>query len=951
MIKKIFCFCLFILIYKGLQAQFYSSGEDAGSIRWRQINTSRFQVIFPDSFETEANRLANILEYSFPAVSQTLNHIPRKIPVVIHSQSSISNGLTIWAPKRIELFTTPPQDIYAQDWLEQLAIHEYRHAVQMDKLDQGLTRFVSFFFGQQAPGLVAGMVPSWFLEGDAVTSETLLSHSGRGRLPIFEMELRAQVLGNSKLYSYNKAVLGSYKDYIPDVYHLGYPIVAYARQKYGADFWSNVLNYTARNPYLVKPFELGIHKYAGKGVAKLYRETYTYLDSLWKIQDQAQVFTPYKIINHRSGKLPYTSYRFPQYVNDSLIIASKSGIDQINRFVLIDRTGKEKRIFTPGFYSSERISYSSGKLAWAEEIPDARWENRSYSVVKILDVRTKSVRCLTRKTRFFAPALSSDGRKILAVDVDTRNVVSLVILDAKNGEVIERISSPENDFLQMPVWSEDGQFIYAIVLSKEGKSIRSVNCRTQQWETIVKPSFSDISQIVLSGNTLYFTASYSGIQNVYAMDLDSHEIYQAGSSRFGTSEVALSSDGKKLLGSDYTAKGYNIAEINIDRSSWIPLDRVKNNSVHLADEIAGKENKPVESSEVPAVQYNSKPYYKLTHLLNVHSWAPVYYSVDDLNSSDPNVYPGFVLFSQNNLSTAFASAGMSFSGGQSYLHSKLTYKGFYPVFDVTADYGGYPDLMVVRKGEIPQVTNDRLDLVARAYVPLNFTRNKYYMGLDPQVQLQYKNDYRYDSDIRNYVRGMEYVDYCLYGYRYLKATEKDIMPRFGQVFSLDYKTTPLETNQFGSFLSASSWFYFPGIMKHQSLKLTLAYKKQYPGLYMMPVNSVLTRGYTEKIAKEFSFFSADYSLPLCYPDFGLGSLLYLKRIRANVFCDMGYGKGVYISNQYVDKNYSSYGTDLTADFHFLRFIFPFNAGIRYIHLNQLNSNRIEALFDIDLSNF
>ncbi|MDP4189576.1 MAG: hypothetical protein Q8905_16125, partial [Bacteroidota bacterium] len=91
MIKRIFCLGIMgLLVIRGLQAQFYSSGEDAGSIRWRQINTSRFQVIFPDSFETEANRLANILEYSFPAVSKTMNHIPRQIPVVIHSQSSIS---------------------------------------------------------------------------------------------------------------------------------------------------------------------------------------------------------------------------------------------------------------------------------------------------------------------------------------------------------------------------------------------------------------------------------------------------------------------------------------------------------------------------------------------------------------------------------------------------------------------------------------------------------------------------------------------------------------------------------------------------------------------------------------------------------------------------------------------------------------------------------------------
>jgi len=204
------------LINNSSFAQFYETGQDPAFLKWSQINTDNFQIIFPQNFSSEAQRLANIFEYSYSYCSKTLNCYPKKVPVILHNQTSISNALTIWAPKRMEFFTTPPQDIYPQDWLEQLVLHEYRHVIQTEKMNQGITKMFSWLFGEQAPGAVVGMLPRWFLEGDAIVLETALSNSGRGRLPSFEMELRALTLERDKIYNYDKALLGSYKDYIPN---------------------------------------------------------------------------------------------------------------------------------------------------------------------------------------------------------------------------------------------------------------------------------------------------------------------------------------------------------------------------------------------------------------------------------------------------------------------------------------------------------------------------------------------------------------------------------------------------------------------------------------------------------------------------------------------------------------------------------------------------------------
>ena len=54
-------------------------------------------------------------------------------------------------------------------------------------MNKGFTKVLSYILGEQAPGGVLGLyIPSWFLEGDAVSTETALSNSGRGRTCAFE---------------------------------------------------------------------------------------------------------------------------------------------------------------------------------------------------------------------------------------------------------------------------------------------------------------------------------------------------------------------------------------------------------------------------------------------------------------------------------------------------------------------------------------------------------------------------------------------------------------------------------------------------------------------------------------------------------------------------------------------------------------------------------------------
>ena len=170
---------LLLFISASLKAQFYEYGQDAGKLKWYQFHTPNFHVIYPDGIDSLARAFAGRLEYFYPHLGKPLDHQHRPMPVIVHNESSFSNGVFVWAPKRLEIFTNPDPNGYQNDWLTELALHEGRHAVQIDKLNQGFTRFLSIFGGEQVIGAMAGFLPYWYLEGDAVDAETRLSNSGR----------------------------------------------------------------------------------------------------------------------------------------------------------------------------------------------------------------------------------------------------------------------------------------------------------------------------------------------------------------------------------------------------------------------------------------------------------------------------------------------------------------------------------------------------------------------------------------------------------------------------------------------------------------------------------------------------------------------------------------------------------------------------------------------------
>ena len=434
-------------------SQYYSTGQDPASIRWRQIKTEKYQLIFPAPFEKKAQYLANVMDLVVSGEISSLKAQVPRIPVILHTQSAISNGLTVWAPKRIELYPCPPQQTYAEEWLEQLAIHEYRHAVQISSINKGFSKAMGYVFGEQITGGILGLfVPSWFLEGDATVAETALSNTGRGRSALFESTLRAQVVEKG-IYSYDKVTLGSYKTFTPDAYQLGYFLVGQVRNKYGIQAWDEAINRVAKYPFMVVPFNSGIRKTTGKWKTQIYKEALMELDSAWKRQLHATNHPAYHHITKRNPK-NYTEYSHPIMINDTTILADKSSMDDITRFVLIDRkTGHEKKLLTPGYHVGGTTSVGGNYLAWSELEPDHRWQNRDYAEIRIYNFLTGKQEELTSQSRYFAPIISHDGSRCAAVNITENNQCNIDILEVPSGRLLKQFPIPDFGQAITPNWS------------------------------------------------------------------------------------------------------------------------------------------------------------------------------------------------------------------------------------------------------------------------------------------------------------------------------------------------------------------------------------------------------------------------------------------------------------------------------------------------------------------
>lgn len=964
--KQAFLSIIIVLFSLFVNGQFYNTGSDPASVQWSQIKTNKFHIIFPNEDNLTAQRLANTLELTTMHTASGIKSVVRKpIKIVLHNQNIISNGYVVWAPRRMELVTTLPQRSYAQNYIDQLALHEYRHVAQIEKLNQGFTKGLSLVMGEMAPGATTGLIPLWFLEGDAVVNETALSSTGRGREPAFNQGLKAIELEKPNRLTYDQIYLGTYKTAAPNHYEFGYQMVAYGQTQYGNDFWGKTLDQVAKKSFTFIPFYSGLKKQANTTKTKLYNETFDFLQAKWKEESSKIVPTPSTKIS-TNFKSNFVSYRFPYQLPDSSIVALRSSIDDINKFVQL-KDGKEEVLKVVGYFSGSQIAYSDKYIAWEETRYDPRWEQRNYSIVKIYSFENQGTNILKRTERHFSPSINPSSNRIAVQKVNPVNRSTLEVYEIESGVMVRDFEHPQGVLLTYNTWINDS-LIAVVGVSEKGKAIYVLDITQNKWTKLFGETFNNISNIKANNNSLFFTYTKDGRQNIYQMELSSGEVSRVTNSRIGVDYAATSDDDKRIIFSEYSSEGYKLKTQQLFKAQQTKLSDIPQHEHVLANHLSSQAKINIQDTTYNRKVFETSKYSKAKNAFNFHSWLlPIYIDVDEITSDftsfTKNVHLGTMLLSQNTLSTVTSSFGYYYQEGYHHFHPSFSIRAFYPVITLDMKIGGPPKITRVNTEitNLPGTLNNHRQYNLRVSLPMKLSTATTNSALTTGIRFVYEKRYFADSNLSTrenlhdyyqgiyYFEGKSYTDLTISYYLTSKRSYKDINPKWGISAYFSYYQ-PLKNREYYDenkvFLSS---VYLPGIFRQHSLVFNLAIEKGRGGRLSPPKGFLSAELYPATSAVKYG---ANYSLPVLYPDLSVGPIAYIKRIHTNLFYDrMDYHADFNSGgNRYVgDLTLESAGFDLAVETNFLRFFFPVTPTLRYSYRIPTQDFRISFFVTTSLN--
>jgi hypothetical protein len=909
------------------------TGQPPSNLKWYSIKTPHYRIVFHDGLQDKALETAAIMDYVWEKVPDVYPVQPAPISLYLNSLTSTSNAFVALGPRHMHYYMHPPQNanmLGSADWTKLLAVHEFRHVTQFDFLDRNLFSIFSALFGdlgRSVPALL--FVPMWYYEGDAISSETAFTAHGRGRLPEFEMPLKAILTGTDQKFSYNQASLLSYRRFFPDHYHLGYFMHTHVSRKYGTETWPGVIDQVTRGKF----FSRGLKKHTGMPSRKIYRETMNELTELWRSQVKPlpEHITPLPA-RDATG---YTSYRHGYQMADGSLVSVKYGLGHAPMIIRTPDIGMEE--FLRGLNNDIRISSNGEKIAWGSSTPHVRWDMQDFSDIMVMDAATSKARKVTSGLKYVSPALSPDGNWIAAVNYRENLQYSLDIFAVENTEILYSLPMEGGQIPRTPAWSADGKQVVFTVSGNEASYIRVLDRETLQVQEFAADPTENVASPAISNEYIYFISSALGNNDVHAIHRLSGHRFVALSGGYGFFNPTLNYSTGEFIIESYTPAGYRLYTWQPDPATFVPFTRHESKEHYIDPVLADGTRQDLFQNYTPdTTPYSIKRFRHFPRGLKLHSW----YFLPELQGvsgtalmSDPlalHNFSGTVGYNQNE--------------GTSYQSLDYSFRGLFPVLGLSILNG---TRTLYSSTDSTHYSWNEQSLKVGAGLPLNFSREDFTHTLTLESDMNYTLvnglDYRYKEE---YNRGNGTFTWAQTGLSWLShkmLAPRDFYPSLGFQLDASYRSTMGSSDYTGSMTSLSATAFLPGLARHHSLRLHGTWEQQEPDFnpdrgYIFPSEVLFFRGYEPIFHLETAKFSADYSFPIGYPDFGLGGFVYCKRIRGNLFVDYGTGQTLGLA-----QTFTSYGMDLLFDLHFFRFPAEIDLGIRLVNTTE-QSYKPEFIF-------
>ena len=911
-------------------------GGNPSTTKWSQINTNKARVIFPKGLDSQANRIVNAIALLSTTTSVTIGGRQRKWNVLLQNHTTVPNAYVRMAPVMSELFMTPAQDNFSTGsirWDDNLIIHEERHIQQFSNFNVGVARLFSFFLGQEGQLLANGLlVPNYFFEGDATWQETLVSAQGRGRMPSFYNGFKSLWL-QQKDYSYMKIRNGSYKDFVPDHYPLGYMMVAYGNTTYGEQFWNKITNDALK----LKGYKRAIKRYSGKHNLDYYQDAMSFFKK--QSIDSASTKAPLNYITPTT-KNNIVDYQFPVFINKDSILVSKKSFKEPSAFYTINN-GREQKIRTRDLALDEYYSYRNGNIVYASFQSDARWGNRDYSVINLLNIYTKKHTKLTSKTNYFSPDINADGSQIVAVCTKSNGTNNLVKLDAASGTLLQTLPNTKNYFFTQTKYVSNGDAVSAVRHPDGKMALVKVNLTDGETEIITPFTFNVLGYPFVKNDTVYFSFMNEHSDKVFAVALKSKKIFKVSNNSNGIYHPVVN-DEQDILVSAFTADGYRLAKIKSSPAAWEEISEAAytNTPDLFTPDALQKFTGSKLLYAVSDTPHTITSYKKTSALFNFHSRRPI--------AEDPEF--GYAFYSNNVLST--------FNNTISYLFNRsdrshtigyaAAFAGWYPLLSIGAEHS-FNRSLDTALGKPVQFNSAKLQ--GTVSLPLRFVggrKNQFInMGAGYAMEPFY---YRTISKNAFNNKMIHYANAFFSFSNQSRQAKQNIFPRWAQSMSLSYRDAFTFRNSHKFVGNAS--VYFPGLFRNHSFVVSTSLQKRdsLPDLFSKTFS--YSRGYEALSTRQMYKVGFNYHLPLMYPDWGVANAIFIQRIRSNTFYDHTIARA-RLNNVLTDIKSRSAGAEIYFDTKIWNAL-PVSVGLRYVRLldkdlfNPSVKNRWEIIIPIGL---
>ena len=1017
---KILAVGIFLTMACGkINAQFSLTGNDPASLKWRQIETENFKLIFPKGEDSLARVYGIELEQARIRNARSSGYLigqsyKSKMPVVLHSRYVLPNASVTWAPKRMDIFTVnDPYEPTSMPWVRHLAIHEGRHAAQMQFGASRGGKVLHCLLGEMAAGAFAGIYPGpAFLEGDAVVAETALSRSGRGRQADF-LEYMRPAFDCGDWRDYYKWYYGSNKRYTPDYYRVGYMLIAGTRVFFDDSlFTQEYFDRVVRKGWFFN-LQKTVKSASGKSFKESFRTIEENFQQLWNAEASLrEPFMPSKQVSKASRM--HTEYKGAVAGDDLGIYSLKSGISKPNSLVRLDPTGKEKRLRSFASYTSDLFLDSEGqRIFWSESVAGRRWTLSGSSRIRYVDLsKPGRVHNLTKNGRYFNPAPATDGKVIAATEYPYAGGSRIVLLDSGNGSVKESFTAPDSLQFTESAWignrlfaaglSENGMGVYEVVGKEaDGKAaLRQLLGPQPVTLSHLRTELAEVSKRPASENAqLSFLCDRTGVTELYSLDVENRTLRQLTSTRYGISSPVFKADTlyySSLAASDRpqdykqgrmmyatAVRDLSISEVSFEDIHKYPVaEGLTAQEATLGDTV----------TMAPEVHFSQTRRYSKIRFPHIHSWAPVYFNYDNIESFSFDDYYksaslGATAIFQNLLSTGYGMIGYGahedpYKEG-SWRHSghfKYYYTGLYPVFEISADINDRAALDIqkrqVTKGKMYNLYNrgrqterPYFEGNVKVYIPFNFSSGGINRGLIPQIKYKFTND-KYNDQIllqhivnkdgkdvtetlstigEDHLSTLQTLDFSLRGYVMRQKAQSQVFPSLGFGAELGLHLRPGHINAYAPTAYLYTYGYLPGFTSRQGLRLTASLEAWIgpleDGGMMEGALTAVPRGFVDTNLRSIINscsesrwrVTADYAIPFADVDWSfLSPVAYIKNFNLTPFFDWSYQtfywdyKLHYNPGAVTAENLFSVGADLTVNLgNFFWLPYDTQIGIRY----------------------